>query len=191
MSATGAADGMRRGTRWVALVRNVNLGRQGLTRDLLLDAGASAGGRDVRSYLTTGNLTLTADPAALDGPDGVVARLEDGLAQVLRRRELVAVRSVTWLRELLALDLFAGVDGAAWTTEVAFLRHDAVPLDPARLGDTRRTRVVAVRERELAASRPREGSAAPAVNPLLERATGVRSTARGWSTLSRIAADPG
>lgn len=43
-----------------------------------------------------------------------------------------------------------------------------------------------MRERELAAVRPRDGVRRPAVNVLMERATGGRSTARARSTLERL-----
>ena len=169
---------------WLGLVRNVMLGREGLSRAVLLDLVTAAGGGDARSHLGTGNITFAADPEAVGG---VVTRLEDGIARVIGRRETVAVRSLTWLRELVAVDRFASVDGE-WETEVAFLRHDASPVDAARLGDPRRTVLVEVREREVLSARPRSGGARPHVNRLVEQATGQPATARGWSTLVRIAA---
>jgi len=118
----------------------------------------------------------------------VVQRVEHGIQQVLGREEMFAVRSVTWLRSLVAEDRFANfVDAADWETEVAFLRHDAPVVDRNRIGDSRRTVLVEVRSREVLAARPRSGGARPHVNRLLEQAANLPATARGWSTLERIA----
>ncbi len=55
--------------RWAGFVRNVMVGRQGLTRLVLLGAVADAGGASPVSYLSTGNVTFDAD----DG-DGAAER---------------------------------------------------------------------------------------------------------------------
>jgi uncharacterized protein (DUF1697 family) len=171
--------------QWAGLVRNVMLGREGLSRDVLLDVVGTAGGMTVRSYLTTGNVTFSAASGQLDG---IVERVESGIEQVLGRREMVAVRSLQWLRALVAVDRFGEFADGEWETEVAFLRHDAAPLRANEIGDSRRTVLVEVRSREVLAARPRTGGARPHVNRLLERAVRSPATARGWATLQRIAA---
>jgi hypothetical protein len=50
--------------RYVGLVRNVMLGRQGLDHVLLLRLVDAAGGRSAESHLTTGNLTFEAASAS-------------------------------------------------------------------------------------------------------------------------------
>lgn len=171
--------------QWVGLVRNVMLGREGLSRDVLLEVVDAAGGSGARSYLTTGNVTFHADPDALDH---VVESIEDGVEQVLGRREIVAVRAVPWLRAFVAVDRFGAFADAEWEVEVAFLRHDAPRIDQDRLADPRRTVLLEVGPREVLAARPRTGGARPHVNRLLEQATDSPATARGWSTLQRVAA---
>lgn len=173
--------------QWAGLIRNVMLGREGLSRDVLLDVVGDAGGLRPRSHLTTGNVTFDAARAEIDS---VVDGIESGIEQVLGRREMVAVRSVRWLRALVAEDHFARFVSAEWESEVAFLRHDAPPVDSNRIGDSRRTVLVQIRSREVLAARPRTGGARPHVNRLLERASRSPATARGWSTLQRIAAAP-
>lgn len=169
--------------RWVAFVRNVMVGREGLHRAALLEIAREAGGTDVLSHLTTGNLSFTLD----DIPAGAIAsRLEAGVKRVIGREELVAIRSLPWLVGLVESEPFAGLDPAEWGFEVAFLRHDAPPLDPARLDDAQRTILLRVHDRELFAARPSQGGRRPHVNRLLERATGRQATSRGWSTLRRI-----
>ena len=114
--------------RYVGLVRNVMLGREGLHRDVLLRLVDAAGGRDAASHLATGNLTFDAAPGRLDD---VVRRLEDGIAGVIGHREPVVVRTAGWFRDLVAGDPFAAFPLDRWEIAVAFLRLSSVPLDPA------------------------------------------------------------
>src|SRR4051794_35463117 len=102
--------------RWMGLVRNVMLGREGLHRHVLLDLVNSAGGSKARSYLTTGNVTFSAPSLALNN---VVAGAEATLAEILGRREPLVVRPLEWLRGLVARDPFAAYEG--WRNEVALL----------------------------------------------------------------------
>ncbi len=160
------------------------IGREGLDRSVLLDLAREAGCRDARSYLATGNLTFATTST---DPDRVAEALEERIEKVLGRRELVAVRTLSWLHDLVAEDRFSTYDPSEWELEVGLLRHDAPRLDPARVPDPRRTCLVETRAREVLTARPRAGGTRPHVNRLLERATGLPSTARGWSTLVRIA----
>ncbi len=161
------------------------VGREGLDRQTLLDVCRHAGGTDARSHLTTGNLSFDADPVELDE---VTRRLEAGVSSVIDRPEMVAVRTLTWLSGLLASDPFQSFDPAEWGLEVAFLRHDAPSIAVPRFGDLHQTVVVAVLDREVLAARPQGRGRRPHVNKLTERATGHRSTSRGWTTLRRIVA---
>jgi uncharacterized protein (DUF1697 family) len=171
--------------RWVAFIRNVMVGREGLRRDTLIELGHEAGGTDVRSHLSTGNLTFVADETA-------AAVLADGLEAAVRavigRDEMVALRPLPWLVSLVDNSPFVGLRPTEWGFEVAFLRHDAPPLDPSRLGDAQRTVITRANDRELFAARPEEGGQRPHVNRMLERATGTPATSRGWATLQRIVA---
>jgi uncharacterized protein (DUF1697 family) len=171
--------------RWVGFVRNVMLGREGVDRALLVTTVLEAGATDARSHLATGNVTfeVRSAPAA-----GLVAhRLEEAVGLALGRDEMVAVRELAWLRDLVTSDPFAGLDADEWAFEVAFLRHDSPAVDPARLPDAGRTVVVRVQDRELLTARPRSGGGRPHVNTMLQRATGLQATSRGWSTLHRLA----
>jgi len=47
--------------RYVALIRNVMIGRAGLDRDALLQIFAGAGAMDPRSHLATGNVSFDWD----------------------------------------------------------------------------------------------------------------------------------
>jgi len=169
--------------RWVAFVRNVMVGREGLDRAALIELAREAGAMNVFSHLSTGNLSLAADNVS---PTALASRLETGVQHIIGRKEMVAIRSLPWLVSLVESDPFAGFDAAAWGLEVSFLRQDAPPLDPSRLPDTQRTVLARLGQRELFAARPAQGGQRPHVNRLLERATGTKATSRGWATLQRI-----
>lgn len=163
------------------------VGREGLHRSVLLDIAHAAGCTEVRSHLATGNLTFE---ARREEVDAVATAMEAGLEDLLGRHELVAVRSLPWVRELVGRDRFLAYDSSQWALEVGFLRHDAAPIDPSRLDDPRRTAIVETRFQEMLTARPRTGGARPHVNSLLERATGGQATSRAWSTLQRLASRP-
>jgi uncharacterized protein (DUF1697 family) len=170
--------------RWAGFVRNVMLGREGLHREVLLAIARDAGADDVRSHLTTGNLTFTAEPER--APE-IAGRIATRLERVVGRAEPVILRELVWLRNLCDTDPFAGYDPSGWELEMAMVSLEAPPLAPTSLPDTGRTVVLAVLDRELLTARPRDGGNRPHVNQLLELASGRRATARGWSTLQRLA----
>ncbi len=172
--------------RWVGLVRNVMLGREGLQRRVLLELVSAAGGTEPRSYLTTGKVTFAAD--AVDVCD-IVERLEASLATVIGRDEMVAIRSRAWLRGLTARNPFRTYDAARWHQEAAFLSASAPPLGAHHVERMGSTLLVEVGPRELLTVRPAEGQRGPHATPLLERLSGARATSRAWGTLLRLAQD--
>lgn len=169
--------------RWAGFLRNVMVGREGLQRDVLLGIVHEAGGAEARTHLTTGNVTFTAEP---DEVTSIVRGAERGLGSVIGRRETVVVRELRWLRELVDADPFAAFDPSHWELEVALLAHDAPVLEPSLLGDSQRTVIVTVGEREVLSARPRHGGRRPHANRLVERAAGLPATSRAWSTLRRV-----
>ncbi len=124
--------------RWVGLIRNVMLGRDGLDRTRLLSVVERVGGSAARSHLTTGNVTFDADADAIDDLN---RRLELEISRIVSRPTMVAIRQLTWLRDLVGNDLFAGREAPEWELEVAFLRHTASPVDPRSLSESGRTRL--------------------------------------------------
>lgn len=162
------------------------IGREGLHRQVLLDLCEAAGGADPRSYLATGNITFSA--IAGEVPT-VTDRLEQSLGTVLGRSEIVAVRSLRWLRELVASEPFASYEAGAWELECAFLSALSPPVSSPFEAETGSTVVVRLGARELLTARPTDGSRGPHAGPLLQVLTGARATTRAWSTLQRLARD--
>jgi uncharacterized protein (DUF1697 family) len=89
--------------RHVAFIRAVTLGRQGLSRELVLQAFADGGARDPRSYLATGNVSFDAPEDSLGHLTSLVER---AIAETLGRHQPIFVRSVSRLRELAASNRF-------------------------------------------------------------------------------------
>ena len=169
--------------RYVGLIRNVMVGREGLHREVLLRLLAEAGAGNGSSYLSTGNMLFDASPSRLAA---VVKRFETGIETVVGRREPVIVRELAWIREFVGADPFAGFPSEEWERVVAFLPLAAPRLEAADLVDAENTTIVAVRPHEfLAASR--YGVRRPGPLRVLEESTRQRGTSRSWSTLERLA----
>ena len=113
------------------------IGREGLHRQVLLDMFERAGAADAVSYISTGNVSFSVEPARLDG---VVEAVEAELEALLGRATPLYVRSLDELIDLVERDPF----GAApfedvYARIVTFFRNGVpesveVPLD-ARNGD--------------------------------------------------------
>ena len=169
--------------RYVGLVRNVMIGREGLHRDVLLRLVDAAGGRSAVSHLATGNLTFDVAPSRLDA---VVRRLEDGIAGVIGRREPVVVREAAWFRDLVAADPFATFPVEQWEIAVAFLPLRSTPLDPAAVPRIDGLEAVAVRPHELLMAARRDVRR-PGATYLIPRPWRDEATTRAWSTIQRLA----
>jgi uncharacterized protein (DUF1697 family) len=170
--------------RYVGLVRNVMLGREGLHRDVLLRPVDAAGGRSAASHLATGNLTFDAAPSQLNA---VVRRLEDGIAGVIGRPEPVIVREAAWFRDLVAEEPFAAFPVDQWEIAVAFLPLRSAPLDPAAVPRIAGLQAVAVRPHEMLMAGRRDVRR-PGATFLLPRPWRDEATTRAWSTVQRLAA---
>ncbi len=91
-------------TTYVAFVRAVMIGREGLHRPVLLDMFERAGAADPVSYISTGNVSFTVTPERLDD---VVVAVEADLARLLGRPTPVFVRLFDDLAALVDSDPFA------------------------------------------------------------------------------------
>lgn len=92
--------------RFAAFLRNVMVGRLGLSSEVLTRELEGAGGQTPRNFLATGNLTFTALP---DQIQAISQRLEDSIESVIGRREEVFVQSVEHLAEMVTSDPFRSV----------------------------------------------------------------------------------
>jgi uncharacterized protein (DUF1697 family) len=78
------------------------VGREGLTRDVLVGIFADAGAEDPVSHLATGNITFR----EMDDASGLADRIELALAGVIGRSEPVFIRALDQLRSQVENDPF-------------------------------------------------------------------------------------
>ena len=180
----GAADR----ERYVALLRAVNVGGRGLVKkDALRDAFARAGGAHVRTFIASGNVLFEAAP---DRVDAIVARARRRLKAVLGAEPVVMVRSASEIAALLRRGPFAGGDAPKALKRYILFLADVPALRP-RLPLTQPKEEldlvhVAARDCWVVSRRKPSGMYGfPGI--FVEAALGVPSTARSWSTVTKLA----
>jgi uncharacterized protein (DUF1697 family) len=173
--------------RHVALVRNVMIGREGLHRQVLLEAVERSGGGRPRSFISTGNVAFDLKPGDLDP---FVEELEDRIEGVIGRREAVYVRT---LERLVGM-----VDGGPFDRppfpdvrdrSVTFCSHEiegelSLPYVTNR-GDLS---IFRAEGREVFSVNRMVDGRTRAPGGIIERMLGSRVTTRAWSTIQRIVA---
>jgi len=174
---------MARPQTYVAFVRAVMVGREGLHRQVLVDAFSQSGATVPVSHITTGNVSFQADPLRLDE---LVAQAENRISAVVGRPTGVHVRSLDELNAMLAADPFADppFDGVP---SVAFFQDPVpggvrLPLVSAA-GDVS---VFAAGNRELYAVSALVDGLSRGAGGMIEAAAGVQVTSRVWRTVTRI-----
>jgi len=171
--------------RFAGFVRNVMVGRNGLSAEVLRELVAKAGGHDPRSHLATGNLTFSASPELLEV---IRAGIEDSVESVLGRREDVFIRSVASLASAVRSDPFAEMMADdVYERCVTFVPAEpraslSLPMQTPRgdvvLFDCRAGGVLSITR--LISGRPGQPGR------FLESTLGLRVTTRNWNTIERI-----
>lgn len=172
--------------RYVAFIRNIMIGRNGLTADLLKDSVLEAGGQQPRSHLATGNIVFT---STADSVMDVGRKIESAVETILGRREEVFIRAVDDLVAAVGTDPYATMMSEDVHERcVSFLPSGCV-VDLSLPDSTPRGDLVlfAVRD-EAVFSITRLVSGRPGQpGKYLEIALDVRVTTRNWNTIERIA----
>lgn len=181
----GAADR----ERYVALLRAVNVGGRGIVKkEALREAFARAGGAHVRTFIASGNVLFEAAP---DRVDAIVARARRRLKTVLGTEPVVMVRSASEIAALLRRGPFAGVDAPKALKRYILFLADVPALRP-RLPLTQPKEeldLVHVMARDCwVVSRRKPSGMYGFPSLFVEAALGVPSTARSWSTVTKLAA---
>ena len=184
---TDTAAARRRGA-YVALLRAVNVGGRGLvTKDALRDAFARAGGANVRTFVASGNVLFDAEPGRVEA---IVAGARRRLRGVLGAEPVVMVRSARQMAALVRRGPFAAAGAPAIIKRyIVFLagapaRRPQLPLtQPADELD-----LVHVAGRDCwVVSRRKPSGMYGFPGIFVEAALGVASTARNWSTVTKLA----
>ena len=171
----------------VIFIRNVMIGRNGLTADYLTRTIEDAGGERVRNHLSTGNLTFHATPKVAD-----LARRQIAMAveEMLGRKEEIFLRTVEYLQSIIDRDPFKEFrDAEVYERCVTFL-HGPVELGTQFPIDSKRgdASLISSTSHEvfgvtcLVQGRPGKPG------EMVERLTGARVNTRNWNTIEQILA---
>ncbi len=166
------------------------IGREGMHRAVLLEIVGQSGGAHPRSYISTGNVTFSAEPYDISR---IVDRVERAITAVLGRTEPFFVRSVAHLEDLVASDPFSGSPFPDAVEHVVSFLH--APIDPkalhlptySRRGDI--CLFSATRWEVFGVARMVDGRTS-GPGGLVERTLDQRVTSRAWGTVVRVATDP-
>jgi uncharacterized protein (DUF1697 family) len=164
------------------------VGGKGLVKkEALRDAFARAGGAHVSTFIASGNVIFEAEPARVDA---VVAGARRRLRAALGAEPVVMVRSAREMASLLRRGPFAGVDAPKIIKRYILFLAGA-PTRRPRLPLTQRAEEldlihVAGRDCWVVSRRKPSGMYGfPGI--FVEAALGVASTARSWSTVTKLA----
>ena len=176
-------------TSYVALLRAVNVGGRGLVKkDALRAAFERAGGSNVRTFIASGNVLFDDEPARVDD---VVAGARRRLRAALGAEPVVMIRSAAEMQSLLRRGPFAGVD-APTIVKRYILFLDGPPVKRPRLPlllPKEELDLVHVSKCDCwVVSRRKPSGMYGFPSLFVEAALGVSSTARSWSTVTKLAA---
>jgi uncharacterized protein (DUF1697 family) len=171
--------------RHAVFMRNVNVGRHGVTREVLVTVFEQAGAEGVSSFLATGNVVLTADAAEVAA---IATRAAAALCAQTGLCEPLFVRSMPYLLALVAADPFVEAPPDDIHERCVTFLPDGFPgLGSLPLQSARRDVTVFAQVRGEAYSVTRMvGGRSGYASALIERQTGLRVTTRNWNTVIRL-----
>lgn len=164
--------------RYAALLRGVNVAGNKLAMSDLVRLVEGLGGRDVRTYLQSGNVVYA-------GPKKLATGLEQGLLDELGVRAAVLVRSGAELAAVVAAKPYAA-DGTSVSVTFLAERPGATALsgiDPAAFGADE----YAVIGREIFLHTPDGYGRTKLNNAFWERRLSTVATTRNWNTVLALA----
>jgi uncharacterized protein (DUF1697 family) len=171
--------------RCAAFLRNVIIGRKGLTQEVLLGAFLAGGAQEAASVLATGNVFFTCEEGT---ETQVAARAAAALAEQIGLYEPFFVRTLSALRELVAADPFAVAPaGEIYERCITFLPEAGLPVGELPYMSPRRDCAIFARTAtevfsitHLINHRPGQPG------KWIEQQAGTPVTTRNWNTVIRI-----
>jgi uncharacterized protein (DUF1697 family) len=170
---------------YVAFVRAVMIGREGLDRHVLLDMFDLAGATRSTSYISTGNVSFEAPPERVAA---IVEQVESDLEHLLGRPTELFVRTLSELGHMRASEPFTPPPFDEPRDRVVTFFRDAVPEQQelpivSQRGDFS---VFLASGREVFSVTREIAGRTQAPGGVIERLAGERVTTRAWSTIERI-----
>jgi uncharacterized protein (DUF1697 family) len=169
--------------RYVAFIRNIMVGRRGLTAEVLVQAFLESGGKDVRSVLSTGTIVYSAEDGQL-----VVGEATRRLRVAASLEEPIFVRSLNYLQTLVGESPFADAPtDAVYEQCVTFAAGGLAGIGHLPIESKRRDLCIfkIVGGEAFSITRMIGGRCGTA-GPILEERCGQRVTTRNWKTVLRL-----
>lgn len=169
---------------YIAFIRNVMLGRQGLTQNLLRSCFTRHGACQVVSHLATGNVSFELDPLEVND---FKHKVEFELAGILNRHEPVFIRSLKELQQISFQEIFCRQYAAADVYEqcITFLA-DRPELNLPLLKKNKDVEVFAGLNQNLFSITRLVNNRPGGPNKLIEGKTGQLASTRNIRTVTRI-----
>lgn len=174
-------------TRYIALLRGINVGGNKLIKmEALAAAFTAAGFRKVKTYIASGNVifeTRSIDRKAL------TKKIERMLTAEFGHEIAVALFTIEELRELISGDPYARIKPSKDVMLCVTLFNESVPQKIPPESKSDRLKVVAMHDRAafiVARRKPTGWFGYP--NNWIEKEFGVTGTTRGWGSLQKITA---
>jgi uncharacterized protein (DUF1697 family) len=171
--------------RFAAFVRNIMVGRNGLTAGVLRQIVIDVGGHEPRSHLATGNLTFSSPALAVES---IGRAIERSIESVLGRREDVFIRSLAWLTASVEAAPFGGMTADdVYERCVTFLPAGSPVSLTLPVETPRRDTVLFARNADDVLSITRLVGGRPGQpGKYVESEAGIRVTTRNLNTIERI-----
>ena len=174
--------------RYVAFVRAVMIGREGLHREVILDIFRDAGAVNVMSHLATGNVSFTMKPSNLEA---LRTNVDGAITSVVGRQIEVFLRSVEHLKAIDADAIYAESPFPDVRDRLVTFFHEPPVFNGfvvPSLVQRERTAVLAIHGSDVfSVTRMWEGQFG-SPGGLFERESGQRMTTRAWGTVEKILA---
>jgi uncharacterized protein (DUF1697 family) len=174
-------------TRYIALLRGINVGGNKLIKmEALAAAFTAAGFRKVKTYIASGNVifeTRSSDRKAL------AKKIEKMLTAEFGHEIAVALFTLEELQELISVDPYSRIKPSKDVMMCVTLFNEKVSKKLPLESKTERLKVVALNDRAafiVARRKPTGWFGYP--NNWIEKEFGVTGTTRGWSSLQKITA---
>jgi len=174
-------------TRYIALLRGINVGGNKLIKmEALAAAFTAAGFRRVKTYIASGNVifeTRATDRQAL------TRKIEKLLTAEFGHEIAVALFTLEELQALISNDPYARIKPSKDVMLCVTLFNETIPQKIPLESKTERLKVVALQDRAafiVARRKPTGWFGYP--NNWIEKEFGVTGTTRGWGSLQKIAA---
>jgi uncharacterized protein (DUF1697 family) len=173
--------------RYIAFLRGINVGGSKVIKmEALAAAFTSAGFRNVRTYIASGNVFF--DSGSSDR-NALTKKIEKTLTAKFGHEIAVALFTLSELQDMIAIDRFARIKQNKDVMLCVTLFNRDIPQQIPRESKAEKLKVVGMHDRAafIVARRKKTGWFGYP-NNWIEKEFGVTGTTRGWGSLQKIAA---